>query len=72
MAASRGMSITGGVLTGLVSAFAMLCFLFPHLLPIAIIAVVALLTHHVSRIHRRLDAMTELFHAEQNDHDNSV
>jgi len=54
--ARRGMSVWAALLTGLTSGFAMICIAFPRLVPIAIIAVVALVTFHVARLHKRLDA----------------
>ena len=62
--ARRGMSVWGGLWTGLASGFAILCVPVPRLVPIALTAVVGLVTFHVFRLHKRLDAMMELHDAE--------
>ena len=59
--ARRGMSGWAALWTGLAGGFPMLCIPFPRALPIAIIAAVMLATFHASRLHRRLDALMELF-----------
>ena len=65
--ASRGMSVTAGLLTGLVSGVAMLCIPFPRAVPLAVIAVIGLVTFHATRLYRRLDAMAELLKNKRDD-----
>jgi hypothetical protein len=58
--AHRGMTIGAGLLVALASGLAMLCIAIPRLLPLALIAVIALVTYHATRLHRRLDALAKL------------
>jgi type IV secretory pathway TrbD component len=58
--ARRGMTVVAGLMTGLAGGLPILCVAYPRLLPIAIVGVVGLVTFHVSRLHRRLDAVMEL------------
>jgi len=58
--ARRGMTVFAGLMTGLAGGIAILCVVYPRLLPIAIAGVVGLVTYQASRLDRRLDAVMEL------------
>ena len=59
--ARRGMTLASGLLMGVAGGLAILSTAIPRVLPFAMIAVIALVTLHVNRLHLRLDAVMELF-----------
>lgn len=61
----RGMTVPAGLLTGLAAGLVGLSIPIPRALPFAIIAVIALVAFHASRLHRRLDALLELLDEEK-------
>jgi hypothetical protein len=59
--AQRGMGVAEVLAQGIAGGLAMFCILFPRLTPIAIIGVIGLVVLHSRRLHRRQDALLELF-----------
>ena len=59
--ARRGGGLIEGLVQGLAGGVAMLCIPYPRLLRISITLVIGFVAYHANRLHRRLDAVMELF-----------